>query len=150
MSASTRPQDSITSHIPHKIATAHHSQPHSLNNHTREGVLNGTIPSAVSNTGATLHALFPSAPSISTSIPSEVVFHLPNGTTAATSTVNKLLHNEREPTQSANIFPTLANNSLISTIKCVDAGYTFVSDDKEVNYYKKATTKIIMLEDVVL
>jgi hypothetical protein len=55
-----------------------------------EGVLNGTIPSAVSNTGATLHALLPLAPSISTSIPSKVVFHLPNGTMAAASTVIKI------------------------------------------------------------
>ncbi len=62
-----------------------------------EGVLNGTISSAVSNTGATLHALLPLAPSIPTSIPSKVVFHLPKGTTAVASTVNKLIHNVREP-----------------------------------------------------
>jgi hypothetical protein len=47
----------------------------------REGVLNGTIPSAVSDTGATSHALLPLAPSIPTGIPSKVVFHLPNGIT---------------------------------------------------------------------
>jgi hypothetical protein len=117
----------------------------------REGVLNGTmIPSAVSDTGATSHALLPSAPSIPTAIPSKVVFDLPNGTTAAASTVNKLLHNVREPTRSANFVPTLANNSLISTSKFVDAGYTVVYDDKEVNYYEKATTKIISTEDAVL
>ncbi len=106
----------------------------------REGVLNGTIPSAINNTGATLHALLPSAPSISTGIPSKVVFHLPNGTMAAASTVNKLLHNVREPARSAKIVPTLTNNSLISTSKFNDAGYTAVYDDKEVNYYKKAPT----------
>jgi hypothetical protein len=63
---------------------------------------------------------------------------------AAASAVNKLLHNEREPAQSANIVPTLANNSLMSTNKFVDAGYTVVYDDKEVNYYKKATMKIMV------
>ncbi len=46
------------------------------------GVLNGMIPSAVSNTGTTLHALLPSAPPIPTGIWSKVVFHLPNRTTA--------------------------------------------------------------------
>ncbi len=66
------------------------------------------------------------------------------------STVNKLLHNIREPVQSANIVPTLANNSLISTRKFVDAGYTVVYDNKKVNYYKKATTKIIVSENAVL
>ncbi len=114
------------------------------------GVLSGTIPSAVSDTGATLHALLPSAPSIPTGIRSKVVFHLPNRTMAAASTFNKLLHNVQEPAHSANIVPTLANNSLMSTSKFVDAVYTVVYDDKEVNYYKKATTKIIVSEDAVL
>ena len=114
------------------------------------GVLNGTIPSAVSNTGATLHALVPSIPSIPTGIWSKVVFHLPNGTMAVASTINKLLHNVRVPARSANIVPTLANNSLISTSKFVDARYTVVYDNKEVNYYEKATIKIIVLEDAVL
>jgi hypothetical protein len=115
------------------------------------GVLNGTTPSAVSNTSAATHALLPSAPSIPTSIWSKVVFHLLNGTIAVASTVNKLLHNVREPAQSANIVPTLANNSLMSTTsKFVDSGYTVAYNDKEVNYYEKVTTKIIMSEDAVL
>ncbi len=80
-----------------------------------KGVLSGTIPSAISNTGTTSHALLPSAPSIPTGIPSKVIFHLPNATAAAASTVNKLLHNVWEPAQSASIVPTLTNNSLIST-----------------------------------
>ncbi len=99
-----------------------------------EGVLNGTIPSAVSNTGATSHALLLSALSIPTGIPSKEVFHLPNRTTAAASTVNKLLHNIREPAQSANIVTTLTKSSLNSTSKFVDARYTNVYNDKEVNY----------------
>jgi hypothetical protein len=117
---------------------------------TNEGVLNGTIPSAVSNTSTTLHALLPSAPSIPTGIRSTVVFHLPDGTTAVASTVNKLLHDVREPTQSANIVPTLANNSLISTSKFVNTGYTVIYDNKEVNYYEKAATRISVSEDAVL
>jgi hypothetical protein len=131
-------------------------QQHAIRNPTplattlREGILNGTIPSAVSNTGVTLHALLPSAPSIPTGIPSKVVFHLPKGTMAAASTVNKLLHNILEPAQRANIVPTLANNSLISTSKFVDAKYTIIYNIKEVNYYEKVTTKIIMMEDAVL
>jgi hypothetical protein len=90
------------------------------------------------------------APSIPTHIWSTLIFHLPDGTTAAASTVNKLLNDIQEPTQSANIILTLANNSLISTSKFVDAGYTVVYDNKEVNYYEKATTKISVSEDAVL
>jgi hypothetical protein len=116
----------------------------------REGALNGMIPSAVSNTSATSHALLPLAPSIPTGIRSKIVFHLPDRTTAAASTVNKLLHDVREPARSANIVPTLANNSLISTSKFVDAEYTVVYNNKEVNYYMNANAKIIMSEDAVL
>jgi hypothetical protein len=38
----------------------------------------------------------------------------------------------------------------MSSSKFVDTGYTVVYDDKEVNYYKKATMKIIMSENAVL
>jgi hypothetical protein len=79
-----------------------------------------------------------------------VVFHLPIGTTAAASTINKLLHSVQESAQSANIVPTLANNSLMSTSKFVDTRYTVVYNNKEVNYYEKATTKIIVSENEVL
>ena len=119
-------------------------------NQLRLGVLNGTIPSAVSDTGATSHALLPSAPSIPTGKQSDVVFHLPNGATAPATTINKLHHQVREPARSANIVPDLATNSLMSTSKFVDAGYTVVYDDKEVNYYEKATTKIVVSEEAVL
>jgi hypothetical protein len=114
------------------------------------GVLNGTILSAVSDTGATSHALLPTAPSIPTGERSTVVFHLPNGATAPATTINKLHHNVREPAWSANIVPDLATNSLMSTSKFVDAGYTIVHDDKEVNLYKKASTKIVVSEDAVI
>jgi hypothetical protein len=127
------------SHSPTPLTTTLHA-----------GVLNGTILSAVSNTGATLHALLPLATSIPTSIWSKVIFHLPNETAAAASTITKFLHNVREPARSANIVPTLAKNSLMSTIKFADARYTVLYNNKEVNYYKKATMKIIMSEDAVL
>jgi hypothetical protein len=73
----------------------------------REGVLNGTIPSAVSNTGATSHALLPSAPSIPTDIPSKVVFHLPNGTMAAASTVTSSFTMYGSPPEVQTSFPPL-------------------------------------------
>jgi hypothetical protein len=38
----------------------------------------------------------------------------------------------------------------MSTSKFVDARYTIVYNDKEVNYYEKATTKITVSEDAVL
>ena len=95
-----------------------------------------------------MHALLPAtAPSILTGTRSNVVFHLPNGATAPSTTINKLHHDVREPARRANIVPDLATNSLMSTSKFVDARYTVVYDDKEVDYYEKATTKTVVSED---
>ncbi len=81
---------------------------------------------------------------------STAVFHLPNGATAAATMIHKLHHNLREPNPSVNIVPSLVGNSLLSTIKMIDAGYTAIYDDKEVNFYDTATTKITVLADAIL
>jgi hypothetical protein len=108
-------------------------QQHTIRNPTpttttlREGVLNETIPSAVSNTGATLHALLPSAPSIPTGIPSKVVFHLPNGTTAAASTVNNSFTVYESPLEVQTSFPpspTILSSAPASLLMLDTPSYT--------------------------
>ena len=64
-----------------------------------------------------------------------MVFHLPNSTVAPATTVNKLLHNVSAPTQDVNIVPSLDENSLLSTSKFGNAGYTAIYDKNEVNFY---------------
>ncbi len=113
-------------------------------------MLSGAIPLAVSNTGATSHALLPSAPLIPTGEWSQAVFHLPNGATAATITINKLHLNVRAPGRSVNIVPALVENSLLSTNKFVEAGYTVIYNAKEVNFYNARTTKIVVSEAGIL
>jgi hypothetical protein len=81
---------------------------------------------------------------------STAMFHLPNGATAAATMIHKLHHNLREPTQSVTIVPSLVGNSLLSTVKMVEAGYTAIYDDKEVNFYDTTTTKITVLADTIL
>ena len=78
-------------------------------------MLNGTIPSAVSDTGATLSAFLKKDPSGAMGELSTTIFHLPNGAIAPATTRNKLLHNVREPAHSVNIVSTLVENSLLST-----------------------------------
>ncbi len=97
-------------------------------------MLSGTIPSAVSDTGATSHTLLPSALSIPTGEQSRAVFHLPNGATAAATMINKLYLNIRKPARSVNIVPALVENSLLSTNKFVEAGYTEIYNAEEVNF----------------
>jgi hypothetical protein len=88
----------------------------------RTGVLNGTIPSAVSNTGATSSAFLKEDPSIPTGRVSSAVFHLPNDAIAPATTLNKLLHNVRALARDVNIVPSLVENSLLSTRKFAAAG----------------------------
>ncbi len=64
--------------------------------------------------------------------------------------IHKLHHNLREPACSVNIFPSLVGIPLLSIVKMVEAGYTAINDDKEVNFYNTATTKIIVLADTTL
>ncbi len=116
----------------------------------RMGVLNGTIPSAVSITSATSSAFLTSDPFLPTGRVSSAVFHLPNGAVAPATTVNKLLQDVRAPTRDVNIVPSLVGNSLLSTSKFADAGYTAIYDKDEVNLYDTRTTKITVSVDAVL
>jgi hypothetical protein len=115
-----------------------------LGRNIKEAVLSGAIPSAVSNMGATSHALLPSAPSITMGERSQAVFHLPNGATAAATIINKLHLNVRKPARSVNIVPALVENSPLSTNKFVEAAYTVIYDAEEVNFYDARTTKIVV------
>ena len=81
----------------------------------------------VSDTAATSNAFLPSAPTLPTGTMSTAMFHLPNGATAAATMIHKLHHNLREPAH--------VGNSLLSTVKMVEAGYTAIYDDKEINFY---------------
>jgi hypothetical protein len=132
---------------PHDDVTIHNI---ALQCNIKEVVLSGAIPLAISNTGATSHALLPSAPSIPTRERSQAVFHLPNGATATATTIYKLHLNVREPARSVNIVPALVENTLPSTNKFVEAGYTAIYDAEEVNFYDACTTKIVVFEAAIL
>ncbi len=74
-------------------------------------MLNGTIPLAVSDTGATSSAFLKKDPSRTTGKLSTTVFHLPDGAVVPATTRNKLLHNVHEPARSVNIVPALVKIS---------------------------------------
>ncbi len=116
------------------------------------GILNRSIPLAVSDTATTSSAFLPSAPTLPTGTMSTsmAMFHLTNGATAAATMIHKLHHNLREPARSVNIVPSLVSNSLLSTVKMVKAGYMAIYDDNEVNFYDFMTTKISVSADAIL
>ena len=90
----------------------------------RIGILHGTIPLAVSNTGATSSAFLVSDPFLPTGCMPMAVFHLPNGAVAPATTINQIHHGVRVPVHKVNIILSLVGHSLLSTSKFAAAGYT--------------------------
>jgi len=115
----------------------------------RIGVLNGSIPSAVSDTGASASAIKPSDLSIPTGIQSNTSFGGAFDNIAMATTINKLHHQLWEPARSVHIVPTV-KDSLFSTSKCVEADYIAIYNKKEVNYYDAKTTQINVSNAAVL
>jgi hypothetical protein len=113
-------------------------------------VLNRSVPSAVSDTGATSHAFLPSTPLIPTNTILTAMFHLPDGAAAAATKIHKLHHKLHEPEHTVNIVPSLVGNSLLSTVKMVQAGYTAIYSDSKVNFYDSTTAKTSVSEAAVL
>ena len=81
------------------------------------GVLNGTIPSEVSNTSTMLSAFLKFDPSTQTRRVSTAVLHLPDGAVAPATTINTLLHEVHTPAWDVNIVTSRVGNSLLSTSK---------------------------------
>ncbi len=69
---------------------------------------------------------------------------------AVATMINKLHLNVRKPARSVNIVPALVENSLLSTNKFVEAGYTAIYNAEEVNFYNARTTKIMVSEAAIL
>ena len=113
-------------------------------------VLDGSIPSGISDTGATSTAGRPQDPFIQTDIPSTKVFHLPTGGTAHASNKAKLHYNLREPARSVDIVPSLTDYTLISASKFADANYFAIYNKNEVNIYDGNTAQIYVTEEAVL
>ena len=97
-------------------------------------ILNGTIPSAISDAGATSTAGKGGHPFILSNHSLDKVFHIPTGGTARASVKAKLMHELREPATEVDIVPGLTN-TLLSIGKLVEVGYFAVYDKNEVNIY---------------
>ena len=121
----------------------------STNKSTQTGVLDGSIPLAISNTRATARAFKPSDPSEPTGIQSTATFGGAFGEQATATTMNKLPHKLCKPARSLHIVPQV-QNSLLSASKVVNADYIAIYNKEEVNYYNAKTTKITISEEAVL
>ena len=99
----------------------------------KKGILDGSIPSGVSDTGSTSTAGKDNDPFQKINIKSNKIFHLPTGGTTAASKIAKLHMNVQEPAKTVDIVPEL-DQTLLSSSKFADAGYTVVYDKNEVNF----------------
>eukprot|EP00804_Cyclotella_cryptica_P015207 CCRYP_000733-RA/>CCRYP_000733-RA protein AED:0.43 eAED:0.26 QI:0/0/0/1/1/1/3/0/840 len=131
------------SHKTHHRITAHHAttKPSMSTTALKQGIMNGSIASAISDTGATSTAGAPHDPFKETTTISSKVFILPTGGTAKATKVAKLLHNVQTPVNMVDIVPSLGQ-TLLSGRKFADAGYTAVYDKAEVIFYDTNTIHI--------
>ena len=91
--------------------------------HLKEGILNGTIPSAAWYTACTSNAGITGDPFIQTDEPSRNIFALAYGHPTEKSNDAKLYHNMCEPKRTVDMVPALVDNSLLSGGKFSDSGY---------------------------
>ena len=125
-----------------------------LVNKIKQEVLNGFIPSAVTNSSITLnigtkkdkakHAFIP------TGQQSSKVFQLPKGTLTPASKICHLQHGIRQPVKDFHIVPDIDTNSLISTAHFAQAEYITIFDGKKVNIYDAYNTKIVVTKQAIL
>eukprot|EP00804_Cyclotella_cryptica_P014867 CCRYP_020386-RA/>CCRYP_020386-RA protein AED:0.51 eAED:0.20 QI:0/0/0/0.66/0.5/0.33/3/0/654 len=131
------------SHKTHHRITTHHTatKPSMTTTALKQGIMNGSIASVVSDTGATSTAGAPHDPFEETTTISSKIFIIPIGSMAKATKVAKLLPNVQTPANIVNIVPSLGQ-TLLSGSKFADAGYTAVYDKAEVNFYDTNTIHI--------
>ena len=128
---------------------------HNLNEQQiKSGVRDGSIPSAVADTGATSsvgttrdrknHAFLP------TGRQSNKAFHMPNGTVEAATEIDELHHDVRHPAKDIHIVPGIERDSLLSIPKFADANYFAIFDKDELNIYDANKTKVTVSRGAIL
>ena len=118
---------------------------------TRKGVLNGTIPSGISDTGASSSCAPDTEQAlIRTGLPSRKVFVVPTGNEVPASEKALLAHNLRGTAREVEIVPGIKNNVLLSTGKMVDENYFAVYDKNSCNIYDGTTAKLHITEKAIL
>jgi hypothetical protein len=108
----------------------------------RAGVLNGTIPSAIVDSGASSNVGTTKDGFQLIGRKSSKIFQLPDGSIQAATEIAKLPFDIRAPAKDIHITPGINENSLISISKMADAGYVPVFDQEHVNIYDANNTQV--------
>ena len=105
------------------------------NDDLRCGIMKGTIPSTVMDSGCTSNVGTSNDPCQRTGVASNKVFILPSGQVLTASEMATYPFKLRAPAADVHITPGITSNSLLSTGKCADANYITVFDKEQVNVY---------------
>lgn len=127
------------------------SRPTEHEQQVQKGVLNGTIPSGISDTGASSRCAPATEKAVlRTGSSSTKTFVLPNGETVPATERALLQHELRGVARDVEIVPGLKENVLLSTGKMVDEGYIAVYDRDECRIYDGKTAKFQVSAEAVL
>jgi hypothetical protein len=116
----------------------------------KEGVVNGTIPYGVKDSGAPSTYGKSGDPFEPTNRKLTKTFHMPTGNETPAGDISLLHHDLCDPARTVDMVPGIKNNTLISTSKFADANYISIFDQEEVNAYDANTTKITVSRGSVL
>ncbi len=114
-------------------------------NELKQEVLDGSIPSAIADTRATLSMgtkrdrkrnAF-----VATGRQLDKAFCMPNGEVEETSNKDKFQHNVRHPAKDVHIVPGIERDSLLSIPKFADTNYVTIFNKDKVNIYNANKTK---------
>jgi len=125
---------------------------HMNEKHVRAGIEDGSIPSAVVDTGTTSTVGRPEdiESFLPTGKPSGKHFAVANGQIEKATDQMLLKHELRDPARRVDIVPGISTASLISTSKFADAKYITIFDEEEVNIYDANNTKITSTRGAIL
>jgi hypothetical protein len=123
----------------------HNEQVNNINDF-KEGVLNGSIPSAITDNEATSSVATQKDRDrnafIATGRESDKVFCMPNGKVEEARDMDKLHHDVCHPAKDVHIVPGIKHDSLLSIPKFVNANYIAIFNKDKINIYDASKTNI--------
>ena len=120
----------------------------------KAGICDGTIPSAIADTGATSSVGTTRDRNNNAFVPtnrhSTRAFHMPNGAIEPATHMDELHHNVRHPAKDIHIVPGIERDSLLSIAKFADANYISIFDKDELNIYDANKTQVTVTRGAIL
>jgi hypothetical protein len=116
----------------------------------RQGIMDGTIPSMIADSGATSGVGTKDDPSHRTGEPSNKQFILPSGQLIQATEKAEYLFDIRAPANKLHITLSVSQHSLLSTGKYADANYITMFDKDTINIYDANDTVITVTKEAIL